>query len=423
MAEVQLARSRPSRRTVLKAALWSAGTALATPLLIADQTTSLVGLPLKVGVIVPQTSRYPGLAGNVVDGMRLSLDHAARVGSPAITMRPALYDRSVSSVQQALHTLIERDKVDLVVGAFDAQTAASLRPTLEQQRLPLITVDSGANLIRSTTPSPYITHNTLHHWQSSWALGAWAAGSIGRNAVVVASFYESGYDALYTFELGFAAAGGVVQNTHITHAPSRATDLKALLNDIAKAQPDVVYAMYSGAEAIEFVAAYTASSLAGQVPLLGPGFLIEDGVLTAHGQAAVGVRSALPWTATLDTSLNRQFIARYQRSTQRVPDTFAALGYDTASLIVEAARKSDRLAQLPEALADVSFTGPRGAVHVDPVTRTVNAPIYLGMVQQQNLKLQQSTISTLLSVSLDDHEIKALTATPKTGWLYPYLVA
>jgi branched-chain amino acid transport system substrate-binding protein len=328
----------------------------------------------------------------------------------------------MSSAHTAVQTLIERDKVDLVVAAFDSQAAVGIRPLLEQSRVPLIAADSGANLIRPGDRSPYLTYNTINAWQTSWALGDWSARTLGKNAVVVASCYESGYDTLYTFELGFTAAGGQVHNTHITHVPGRADDWPTLLRTISSANPDVVYAMYSGAEAADFATAYAGSSLAGRVPLLGRSFMSSHGAGSGDRGARIFTHTASSWNAALDTPINRKFITDYHQTTQRAADSFAVLGYDTGRLIVEAARKSSRASHLPEAIADVSFVGPRGRVQIDPAARAFNTPIYL-RIAQQNGATDASQHSVLSCIHTDDPQLEAFMAAPKTGWLYPYLIA
>jgi branched-chain amino acid transport system substrate-binding protein len=374
-------------------------------------------------VVLPENSRYPLLDAHLLNGMRLFLAHAAEGGSPAIKLVPTTYAGSGSSAQRVVQTLIEANNVDLIVGTFDAGIAAGLRPLLEQQRMPLLAAEVGANLLRPGDHSPYLAYNTLNYWQTSWALGQWAAGQIGRRAVIAAACYESGYDALYTFELGFTSAGGSILGTHITHAPGRQDDLPQLLATMAKAQPDVVYAMYSGSAAVEFVAAYAASPLAGRVPLVGAGFLVEGDVLTQHGPAAIGLHTGLPWSSSIGTPANRDFVAAYQQATGHPADSFAALGYDTARLIVEAARAASRPADLLEAMQAVTFTGPRGPVGFEAATRAVHAPIYLRAVQREGVALSQVTVATLNAVSTDQDELQAFRSAPQSGWLHPYLIA
>lgn len=423
MAEEHSLHSRTSRRTVLKAALWTAGTAAAAPLLTAAGSSWPLGTPLTVGVVLPQGSRYPLLDTHLLNGMRLYLAHAARGGSPAIKLVPTTYQGTGSSAQRVVQTLIEANNVDLLVGAFDSGIATGLRPLLEQRRMPLIAAEVGANVVRPRDHSPFIVYNTLNYWQTSWALGQWAASAVGRRGVIAAACYESGYDALYTFELGFTSAGGSMLGTHITHAPGRQTDLPTLLSTIAKSQPDVVYAMYSGQAAVEFVAAYAASPLAGRVPLVGPGFLVEGDVLSQHGPAAIGLHTGLPWSSSIGTLANRDFVAAYQQTTGRAADSFAALGYDTARLIVEAARAAHRPGDVLEAMQAVSFTGPRGPVGFAPAARSVSAPIYLRAVQRESSTLSQVTLATLPTVAPEHDDLQAFLSAPQSGWLHPYLIA
>lgn len=421
MAEDHHLPSRLHRRSVLKAALWTAGAVTAAPLFAASRSTWDVGDSLKVGVLLPQASRYPALGANLLAGMQVYLAQAARIGSPSITLLPTTYQRSMSAMQQATQTLIEQDNIDLVVGAFDSQMAARLRSMLEQNRVPLIVADTGANAIRAAARSEYIIYSTLNAWQTSWVVGDWTARNIGRTAVIAAACYESGYDSLYTFELGFTGGGGTVRATHITHAPGRTDDLPALMKTIAQAQPHLVYGLYSGSEAADFVAAYAASPLAGRVPLFGSEFLVADTVVLTDGVKAAGIQSGSTW-APLDTRMQRQFTAAYQQHAKRPADSFAALGYDTARLIVEAARLSDRKAQLPDALAEVSFVGPRGRVQIDPSTRSVTTPIYLRSSERADPSAALSTIATLATIREDDDHLAPLLAAPETGWLHPYLI-
>lgn len=405
--------THPTRRQILKAAFWTASAVAATPLLSSSRTRWNLDAPLHVGVLLPASSRQPLLGANVYAGMQAYLDQPA--ARPAVTLHPLTFRPTLDGISSATERVMTREPVDLLVAAIDGQMAARLKPVLAQHDVPLIVVDSGANLLRADDRGSLIVYNTLHTWQTSWGMGAWAARSIGRRGVVLASCYESGYDAMYTFDLGFVDGGGVIDATHITHAPGRNGDLQSVLRAVARSRPDVVYASYSGDQAREFVDTYRTSPLAGQVPLLGSGALL-DAVSTYQSRAALDVVGATAWDATLDTSVNPAFRAAFEARAGRSADGFGALGYDTARLIVEAARRSDRAAHLPDALANVAFDGPRGPLTVEATTRAVQTPLHL-----RSSRLAANDV--LPAIHADDDRLAALHAAPKTGWLYPYLIA
>ncbi|HEX9440575.1 MAG TPA: ABC transporter substrate-binding protein, partial [Roseiflexaceae bacterium] len=110
--------------------------------------------------------------------------------------------------------------------------------------------------------------------------------------------------------------------------------------------------------------------------------------------------------------------------TGRTADAFAALGYDTARLIAEALnlageqRDSERLRQ---ALGAVEFTGPRGPIKMDQLTRTANSPLYLRQTRQGGRGLGGTRLTALESRPLLDEQNDAVRSSPKTGWRNAYL--
>jgi hypothetical protein len=48
------------------------------------------------------------------------------------------------------------------------------------------------------------------------------------------------------FRQGYAAAGGEVLETYVTHTPADPEALASTLGEIARLQPDIVFGLYSG---------------------------------------------------------------------------------------------------------------------------------------------------------------------------------
>ena len=141
---------------------------------------------------------------------------------------------------------------------------------------------------------------------------------------------------------------------------------------------DAVYVFYAGGEAISFVKQYDSFGLKAELPLYGSGFLTSPLYVNAEGPAAEGVITALHYVPTIDTEANRVFAEAFTAATGRVPSEFAVQGYDAARALIEATKTgaSDR-ETLANALRQVSFDGPRGALSIDPATNNVVQPIYV----------------------------------------------
>jgi branched-chain amino acid transport system substrate-binding protein len=127
--------------------------------------------------------------------------------------------------------------------------------------------------------------------------------------------------------------------------------------------------------------------------------------------------SASTWTHTLDTPANRAFVDSFRRATGGRPDAFSMLGYETAMLMEKGMEKGRNLKreELAAALAEATFTGPRGAMLIDATTGALTSPLYLHSIRRGMGSLSNDVVGQL------DNAASSLTAV-RSGWLSPYLV-
>lgn len=307
-----------TRRQFLKLG-GAAGILAALPHPLYTQASSAVS----VGVILPDSQVYPLMAANLLDGLALYFKESG----VNVHFLPQQVGVGRVDTLNASEKLLDMG-AQLVIGMMSDDTVSMVQSLYEDRRVPLIVATAGENVVRDS--SPFVAYNSLGYWQSAWAAGRWAAETWGKRAVVVASFYESGYDALYAFRLGFEANGGSVIDQYITHSPTRAND--GLAEALAAARgADVVYAAYSGKEAADFARAY---ALTEQLPpLIVSPFLAE----TLKTYTFEGVSSVFSWAR----GLNVEFDAAFEAATGRCADSFAALGYSSGQLAVRALNFTD----------------------------------------------------------------------------------
>jgi branched-chain amino acid transport system substrate-binding protein len=372
----------------------------------------------RVGLLLPQSSLYPHLGESFLDGMRTGLWQA---GATRVLLVAAEVGIGVSAAVARCQQLIADEGVDLVVSAANANVAAAVGPMLDRSGRLFIGADGGANLARPDEQGSRVFWNSLGYWRANWAMGAWAARQMGRKAFVAASFYESGYDSINAFRLGFESAGGQVVQTSITHVPPEATDWQALSTAIRQAKPDFVYGLYAGQPAVDFVQAYAAAGLAGRIPLAAAPFTVDETLLPELGDAALGIRSCLPWSAALDTAENQAFAAALQAETGRAPNAFALLGYDTALMVAGALRAAGSAGDLRLALERVSWASPRGRLKMNAATHSTVSPLYVREVKRSADRLQNVVIATLPEIGEQDERLEPLRTGVKTGWLNTYL--
>ena len=121
------------------------------------------------------------------------------------------------------------------------------------------------------------------------------------------------------------------------------------------------------------------------------------------GDEALGIMTALHYSAALDTSANQKFAKAFEAKAGKVPSYYAETCYTNARWIVEAVkavggRVEDREALLA-ALRRVELKDfPRGPVSIDRWGNPVQN-IYIRRVEKVGGKLQNSVLATFPAVS------------------------
>lgn len=159
------------------------------------------------------------------------------------------------------------NKMKLITGMISPDVATGLENYLAGNGTFLIMSGLGANAWKPAIESPYIYSHSLNTWEAAWATGNWSASNLGHRAIIISSFYESGFDSLLAFRLGFEECKGKIFDTIVTDAPIAGKDLlENAFRKIKEKQPDMIYASYCGDAAEDFIKGYISAGLAGKVP-------------------------------------------------------------------------------------------------------------------------------------------------------------
>jgi branched-chain amino acid transport system substrate-binding protein len=142
------------------------------------------------------------------------------------------------------------------------------------------------------------------------------------------------------------------------YVPLTQIDFQADLARIAEAKPDAVFAFMPGGLGIALVKQYRQAGLE-TIPFLST-FTVDESVLPALQDAAVGLNSASNWTPNMDNPANKKFVADFEAKYGYVPASYAAQAYDAAALTATGGSTTDRPA-LRAALEKANFKSVRGA--------------------------------------------------------------
>ncbi|MCX2726619.1 ABC transporter substrate-binding protein [Thermomicrobium sp. 4228-Ro] len=374
------ARATPTPATAPTPAAAATPTAISSPAVATE--------PIRIGLIHGYTGVFAALAENLTNGIRLhfeSIDNT--VAGRKVEF---VQEDDASNPEQGLtktKQLVERLRVQLIIGYIHSGVALACRDYLHQSGMPTIIDNAGAAALTRDPQrrSPYIFRVSFANGQYEWPLGPYAVEQLGyKQTVVLAPDYAAGKEKAAAFKQAFLKAGGRVVEE--IYPPLDTTDFAPFLQRIQQMQADAVWAFFAGADAVRFVQQYTDFGLKDQFPLIGVGDLVDEAYLDQQGDAALGVVTSLHYSPYIDSPENKTFVDAYRAKYGRIPNQFAYQGYLAGRVAAEALAKvqgriEDKQAFL-KALKDVQFVGPAGPFRFHPETQNVILTVYFRRVER-----------------------------------------
>jgi branched-chain amino acid transport system substrate-binding protein len=296
-------------------------------------------VPVKVGVILPQTGVLKSDGDDLGNGFRLFLKHNGnRLGDRPANVIFVDEGQNAASGKAALETLLNKEKVMAVAGVVSSAVMTEIKDTVEAAKIPLV----GSNA------SPSSLKGTKYIWRTSWsatdpgaALGRYVAENTNGSVATMAPDYQAGRDFVGGFRKTFVGAGGRLEEAqqHWTpFAPTPSTDFGGYLAKIKASPAKAVFCFYAGSLASAFIKQYRQLGLT--QTLYAAGFLTEGAPLKAAGTDADGIYTVMNYSPDLDNPTNRAFAVDYHKEYSTVPTTFAMAAYDAAQVLDRAIRIS-----------------------------------------------------------------------------------
>ena len=315
-------------------------------------STALMAAPLKVGMITTLSGGGAGLGIDVRDGFLLAVEQS---GNPDIEVVIEDDQRKPEIAVQLADKMIQSEKVDVLTGIIFSNLAMAVVPSATARGTFYLSPNAGPSALAGRgCHADYFNvawqNDALHE-----AAGAYATSEGFRNSFILAPNYPAGKDALTGYQRLFEGelAGEV-------YTQLGQTDYAAELAQIRASDADSVFFFLPGGMGISFLKQYANSGIG--LPLVGPAFSFDQGILQAVGEAALGVRNTSQWNKDLDNETNAAFVQSFEAAYGRLPSLYASQGFDTANLLLSAmavADVSDRDA-FREALKAADFDSTRG---------------------------------------------------------------
>ncbi len=314
---------------------------------------------LKVGFIAPLSGTVAVTGKQGLDGFNLFLDmNGGKLGGVPATVIAKDDQAKPDLGLQAANELIERDKVDVMVGPFFSSVIMAAYKPITNAKIPMIGPVGGPSIIAGKQCSPYYFSTSWQNEEPHEAMGQYLQDKGLKRVYILAPNYLAGKETLNGFKRRFK--GEIVGEVY---TPLNQLDFAAEIAQIRQAKPEAVYVFYPGGFAINFVKQYGQSGVSKDIPLYSAS-TIDDTTLTAIGDAALGTVQTASYHRDLDNPANKRFREAFVKKYNYEPSFYSAYSYDAAQLLDAAIKQvggkvSDRPA-LIAALEQANFDSVRG---------------------------------------------------------------
>ena len=337
------------------------GLALAGTMLAAVCGGAQAADQIKLGLMTPLSGPISPAGAETKRGVDLALEELGnKLGGLPVKYTVVDDKTNPAEAVQGASKLIDDAKVDFVTGFSSSNTMIPVWKTFNDAGVFAIGALAGPLQFagKDCVQNGFVVSFSNDDWPA--AVGKYMSDKGVKSAFFVGADYQAGYEhvgAAMKYFKGKAVGPVYTPLTQLDFAPEMAR--------IRAEKPDAVFAFLVGAGGVAFVKQYAQAGLQNQIP-----FYTEDPVANpltfpAQGDAAVGLIMGTNWTADLDNPANKKFVAAFTAKYNRLPATFAALGYDSVKLIDSAVKevggKIENKDAVRAALRKANFQSVRGA--------------------------------------------------------------
>ena len=334
------------------------------PIIISTVLSVIAGVALadtKIGMITTLSGGGAGLGVDVRDGFMLAINQSGRSDIEVIIEDD---QRKPDVAVKLADKMIQSDKVDILTGIIWSNLAMAVVPSVTAQGKFYLSPNAGPSALAGKG-----CHENYFNvaWQNDnlyEAAGAYANSAGVGNSFVLAPNYPAGKDAIVGYKRTFK---GDIAGELYTKLGQ--TDYAAEIAQIRASGAENVFFFLPGGMGISFLKQYAASGV--DIPLTGPAFSFDQGILQAVGAAALGVVNTSQWNKDLDNAANKAFVKSFQEAYGRLPSLYASQGFDTANLVISALEKGKLLAR----------------VSINSVCGPINAIVTANAIEQLQLEV------------------------------------
>jgi branched-chain amino acid transport system substrate-binding protein len=344
--------------------------------------------PVKVGMITTLSGGGAGLGIDARDGFMLAVKQA---NNPDLEVVIEDDQRKPDIAVQLADKMIQQDKVDVLTGIIWSNLAMAVVPSAVAQDKFYLSVNAAPSQLAGKGCNKNYFSVSYQNDNLHEAAGGYASSAGYNSAFILAPNYPAGKDSLAGFKRFFM--GDITDEVYTKLGQ---TDYAAEIAQIRASGAESVFFFLPGGMGIAFMKQYAQSGV--DIPLIGPAFSMDQGILGAVGDDALGFKNTSNWSKDIDNATNAAFVETFQAEYGRLPSLYAAYGFDTANLLLSAMDKasvSDADA-FRDALRAADFNSVRGKFIFGPNQHPIQ-DIYVREVVKEGDVLTNKIVGTALT--------------------------
>jgi len=356
------------------------------------------GAPFKLGLLTVKTGPLAQGGIQMEQGVQIYLKEKNNTfAGRKVEFFSADTGGNPAGAKTKVQELVERDKVDVILGPLAAFELLAISDYFAQAKTPLMSLAAAEDLTQRK-PNPYFLRASATSAQAMHPMADFAAKELKlKKMITISEDFAFGHEQMGGFQQTFEDNGGRIVKK--LWPPLVTPDYAPYIAQIGDC--DGVCQGFAGSNPLRFMKAYAGAGL--KFPVVGGETAVDDALLRSFGDEAVGLYSCCPYTLDLNTDSNKRFIAAMVKEFNVEPGFYAAGLYVNCMVVEEGLKKtggkSDDKEAFMKALKSVTLSDtPRGPIKFDSFGNVIG-DFYVRHCEKAGGKLVNKTVKTYKNVS------------------------
>ena len=327
----------PRRRLLL------AGSAAAASPLLFNIAQAQSG-PIKIGFPVPLTGAFSAEAQDQVRAAEIAVkEFNAAGGHKGRKAELLVRDDKLNPGEAATRTLelIEKDKVDFVVGSLSAATQLSINAVCRDRKVLFNSISQSDAINEAKDWSLYTFHEALNPHLTAGAVARYAFPKFGKKVVYLTADYAYGHEMVRGFQRA-GQAFGMQMLADIRH-PLGTADFSAFLPRIQALKPDVLVLCNFGRDLVNAAKQATDFGIKQTTKIIAP-VLLYTARQAGGAEAFEGILGGTSYYWGMEDKIPaaKAFNDAFRKAHGgAVPSDYGALGYAGVKSVLQAVKNAD----------------------------------------------------------------------------------